>query len=74
MMPSAVTDTPVNLANLPLNCPRCGQKLRYLRARTAAGEMIADSDAADDTTIYVYHCATHGPFQFSRDIPLRPGS
>lgn len=63
-----------NLAGLPLNCPRCGRPMRYLRARTPTGEAVADSEGATASTIYIYQCAEHGPFQFSRDIPVRPGS
>ncbi len=63
-----------DLANLPLNCPRCGKPMRYLRARTPDGNLVADRDAADYSTVYIYSCAEHGPFRFSRDIPVRPGA
>lgn len=69
-----MTEIVVNLANLPLNCPRCGKSMRYERARTPDGALVADSDAADVTTVYIYSCAEHGPFRFSRDIPGRPGA
>lgn len=68
-----MTDTFGSLANLPLNCPRCGKPMRYLRARTPDGTLVADSEAADVTTVYIYSCGEHGPFRFSRDIPVRPG-
>jgi hypothetical protein len=62
------------LANLPLNCPRCGKTLSYIGARTPAGDAVADSEAADDLTVYLYRCIEHGPFRLSRDIPLLPGA
>lgn len=48
--------------------------MRYERARTPEGETIADLQAANDSTVYVYRCFEHGPFRFSRDIPVRPGA
>jgi hypothetical protein len=62
-----------DFAALPLNCPRCGTPLRYVGARTPSGEILADPEATDDTTVYVYQCAGHGPFHLSRSIPLLPG-
>ena len=62
-----------DLAGLPLNCPKCGRAMRYERARTPEGETIADLQAANDSTVYVYRCFEHGPFRFSKDIPVRPG-
>ncbi len=63
-----------DLANLPLNCPKCGRPMRYVRARTLEGDTVADQQAANESTVYIYRCAEHGPFQFSPDIPVRPGS
>jgi hypothetical protein len=48
--------------------------MRYVRARTPEGETIADSQAANDSTVYVYQCFEHGPFRFSKDIPVRAGA
>jgi hypothetical protein len=62
-----------HLGHLPLNCPKCGQCLIYVRARNGAGYTIADSNAVDEHTVYVYHCARDGPFRFSRTIPVRAG-
>ena len=62
-----------NLADLPLNCPRCGQRMRFLHARTADGTII-DMLVATDADIHVYQCAVHGRFHFSRDIPVRAGA
>jgi hypothetical protein len=62
-----------NLADLPLNCPRCGRRMRYLHVRTADGKII-DAATATDADIYVYQCAEDGQFHFSRDIPVRAGA
>jgi len=62
---------PENLADLPLNCPRCGQRLRFSHVTSKDGRMI-DVVAAIDTDIHVYECSQHGRFQFSRDIALKP--
>jgi hypothetical protein len=67
-----VTPTSQNLAGLPLNCPKCGRRMRYLYVRAADRKTI-DASAATDADIHVYQCAEHGPFHFSRDIPVRPG-
>jgi hypothetical protein len=64
---------PENLANLPLNCPRCGQRMRFLLVETADGRTI-DPTIATDADIHVYRCAVHGRFHFSRDIPVRAGA
>ena len=62
-----------SLADLPLNCPRCGQRMRYLHVRTADGRII-DLKIATEADIHVYQCAEHGRFHFSRDIPVRAGA
>jgi hypothetical protein len=61
-----------DLANLPLNCPRCGQPMRYLHAR-AADDPSARSQAAAAPAVFVYHCFDHGPFHVGHNTPLRPG-
>ena len=60
-----------NLADLPLNCPRCGQRLRFSSVTSKDGRPI-DVSAATDTDIHVYECSQDGRFQFSRDMPLKP--
>lgn len=62
-----------DLVALPLNCPHCGQRLRYLRARTPEGETVADRAASDETTLFIYHCATHGSYRLGPNVPLKPG-
>jgi hypothetical protein len=59
-----------NLADLPLNCPRCGRRMRYLHVRNTDGSII-DEAIATDADVHVYLCPEHGRFDFSRDIPLR---
>jgi hypothetical protein len=48
--------------------------MSYVRARTPEGDAVGDTEGASATTIYIYRCAQHGPFQFSPDIPVSPGS
>jgi hypothetical protein len=62
-----------NLADLPLNCPRCGRRMRYLHVRAADGRII-DVAIATDADVHVYQSPEHGPFHFSRDIPVRTGT
>jgi hypothetical protein len=51
------------LADLPLNCPRCGRPLRYVRARTPDGRTLLPEEAATPATVYIYYCFEHGPFR-----------
>jgi hypothetical protein len=60
-----------HLADLPLNCPRCGQRLRFSYVTSKDGRKI-DVSAATDRDIHMYECWQHERFQFSRDIPLKP--
>ena len=60
-----------NLTDLPLNCPLCGQRLRFSHVTSKDGRTI-DVSEATNTDIHVYECWQHGRFQFSRDIPLKP--
>ena len=47
--------------------------MRYLQVRAADGTII-DVATATDADVHVYLCAEHGPFHFSRDIPVRTGT
>jgi hypothetical protein len=46
--------------------------MRFSHVRSTDGTII-DISTATDADIHVYQCAQHGPFQFSRDIPMRAG-
>jgi hypothetical protein len=48
-----------DLADLPLNCPKCWRPLRDLHVR-AADCTIIDVAAATDADVHVYRCAEHG--------------
>ena len=56
--------------DLPLNCPKCWRPMRDLHVRAADGTII-DVATATDADVHVDRCAEHGPFHFSRDIPVR---
>ena len=48
-----------DLADLPLNCPKCWRPMRDLHVRAADGTII-DVAAATDADVHVYRCAEHG--------------
>ena len=48
-----------DLADLPLNCPKCWRPLRDLHVRAADGTII-DVAAATDADVHIYRCAEHG--------------
>jgi hypothetical protein len=54
-----------DLADLPLNCPKCWRPLRDLHVRAADGTII-DVAAATDADVHVYGCAEHGLHSFRR--------
>jgi hypothetical protein len=54
-----------NLANLPVNCPRCGQPMQFSYVRGADGGII-EIENATEADVHVYRCARHGCFQFRR--------
>ncbi len=51
---------------LPLNCPKCGKRLRPLRGADPHGN-------GRPVVWHEYECQEHGPFHFSREVPLTPG-
>ena len=59
------------LAGLPLNCPHCGQPMRYLHAKTPDGQTLPADARPSESTIYVYACPQHGAVRLGLTTPFQ---
>jgi hypothetical protein len=59
------------LAGLPLNCPQCGQPMRYLHAKTPDGQTVPANAPPTASTSYVYTCPQHGSVRLALSVDLQ---
>ena len=59
------------LAGLPLNCPQCGQPMRYVHATAPDGQTLPANAPPTPSTVYVYACAQHGSIRLGLSTPLQ---
>ena len=61
------------MMELPLNCPRCGRRMRFVDANSPM-RLTLKTDPPAEPTFFVFDCSEHGLHHFGPTTPLTAGS